>query len=360
MNVEERDGEVLKINSRGRVVDFLYAAAGGLAWGVVAAVISLHYGSVEKNVAPVMSAYAVCAFGLAVNAAMLIRQFYGKQVTFDRRTRTVEISRLFGRKTVMSFESVARVAPLKFKTTFLTREAYCLVPAIAPLFGAKIISPIFVPGGRGTEEFRSKTVPKIEAMLGLEKTSFRKQGEPASHRFYTKDGARLSKTYARWRGPVSVFLTAVSILLVSGIAFAVKSGNFILIAAFASLAAVVLPPLLLLLFVPVKAISLDPQRKTIEVKRGVWGWGGTKAYKFSSVKSFEVRGFGGSGETGGVRRLYLKLDDGRRLIPVIPSAPRGKDVADELKFLASLLDLDPVHDITYTLYQMTNSMFEVP
>jgi hypothetical protein len=42
------------------------------------------------------------------------------------------------------------------------------------------------------------------------------------------------------------------------------------------------------------------------------------------------------------------------------SASRGKASADELKFLAALLDLDPAHDMSYTLYQFTSAMFEVP
>lgn len=160
---------------------------------------------------------------------------------------------------------------------------------------------------------------------------------------------------------MSVFLIAVAVMLASAVPFALKSDEkIILLAALAAIAAPVAPFLLALLFVPAKSISYDPQRKNIELKRGAFGWGGVKSYGFSSIKSFEVRGFGNGSDVGSGKRIYLKLDETKKMIPAIPAMTKGKMAADELKFIAGLLDLDPVRDITYTVYQITSNTLEVP
>jgi hypothetical protein len=358
MKIDGNDGEVLKINSKGRTGDILSAIIGGLAWIVIGVVLFVNHGYVEKNGGPLIAAYVLCAFGVAANVGAFIRQSYGKRVTFDKKTRTIEIIRLFGKKTVMTFDSVGRVAPLTYKTTFTTREAYCLVPTIAPIFGVKIISPLFRSGGREIENFRSQTVPKVENILELEKTSSNKQDDtPAVPRRYAREGMRYTKFFARWQAPVCIFLILFILPAAAGISFAIKNHLTFVIAALCATAAPVLILFLVIMFAPIKSITFDAQRKNIEVKRGAFGWGGIKSHGFSSVKSINVQGAYGEGSH---RTLYLKLDGIRSRIPVVPFAARGRDVTDELKFLACLLGLDPVNDIVYTVYQLADNMFEVP
>jgi hypothetical protein len=41
------------------------------------------------------------------------------------------------------------------------------------------------------------------------------------------------------------------------------------------------------------------------------------------------------------------LDGARETVNIIPNALRGKETADEMRFLAGMFGLDPARDITY-------------
>ena len=130
------------------------------------------------------------------------------------------------------------------------------------------------------------------------------------------------------------------------------------VAAFFALPVVL--SLILLSLAPVTSMSFDTSRNVIELRRGIFGWGGVKTYDMSSAKAFEVMGKETSLYGDGRRKIYLRLYGVRKPVPLMYSAPRGKASADELKFLAGLLKLDPARDMAYTLYQLTGTMFEVP
>jgi hypothetical protein len=361
MGVDERDGKILIIRARGRTADIMLTVAGVLAWSLIAvAVLCGFSGQILKIKKAQIALLGACAVGAAFNVVLFACHFRGKRTVFDPHTRTVAITRLFGRKTVISFESIARVAPLTFKTLFAAREAYCLVPAIAPIFGPKIISPLCRPGSASIENFRSQIVPEVERMLEVEKTSFKKRGENSANVpvGFKKDGTRYVKNFARnafW----GILLIAAIFATCIGALLATVRGQWVLAAAPAGIAALLLALAIWMLLGPIKSISFDTQGKNIEVSRGIFGWGGVKSYGYSSVKSFDVRGVVRGGEIAS-SSVYLKLDGAKKPMPVVTFAPRRKDVADGLKFLAGLLDLDPVHDIDYTFCQTVKTLFEVP
>jgi hypothetical protein len=361
MGIGEGGGKILVVRARGRKADIILPLVVVWAWSLIAvAVLCGFSGQILKTKTTQIALLGACAVGGTTHVWLFACHFHGKRTVFDPHTRTVAITRLFGRKTVMSFESIARIAPLKFKTPFATMEAYCLVPAIAPIFGAKIISPLCRPGGASIENFRSQIVPEVERMLGVGKTSFKKRGENGAKVpvGFEKEGTRYVKNFARnafW----GILLIAAIFATCIGALLAVAHGQWVLAAAPAGIAALLLALAIWLLWGPVRSISFDPHGKNIEVSRGILGWGGKKSYRFSSVKSFDVRGIIRGGEIARFS-VYLKPDGAKRPMPVISPAPRGKESADELKFLAGLLDLDPVHDIDYTFCQTVKTLFEVP
>jgi hypothetical protein len=80
---------------------------------------------------------------------------------------------------------------------------------------------------------------------------------------------------------------------------------------------------------------------------GIFGWGGVCVYPFSSVKCFEVfwRAVPGANSSG--RKISLVLEGARETVEVITNGRQGKDIADEMRFLAGMFGLDPMRDITY-------------
>jgi len=250
---------------------------------------------------------------------------------------------------------------------FTTREAYCLVPTIAPLFGLKIISPVCVPGGREIERFRSDVLPKIEKILELERAEQKRTNETrlSVPSCYIKQDARYTKSFARRYVLMRAFLAIIILCALFAVPFLKAAGMDESAAKAAATLAVFLAlpaalSLILLLLAPVTSVSFDTLRNVIELRRGIFGWGGVKTYDMSSAKAFEVK-VNGTGLYGdGRREIYLRLDGAREPVLLMSSAPRGKASADELKFLAGLLRLDPARDMAYTLYQFTSTMFEVP
>jgi hypothetical protein len=136
----------------------------------------------------------------------------------------------------------------------------------------------------------------------------------------------------------------------------------VFVAAFlAALSFLSLAALVYLLFIPVSSVSIERGKDEITVRRGAFGWGGVKIRDLSSAESFEVHWRSGSFENKR-RDIYLKLRGAKKSIPLIYSAARGKPSADELKFLAGLLGLDPARDMTYTFhyeYMLLDGVCEV-
>jgi len=367
MNGEPEGKEILSFRASGQVSAVFFTVVGMFAW---VAVIFLLYVKIwpemEDIGVPLPAAVVAGALGVAVNAAALIRQLYGKKVVFDGSSRTVTISRLFGKPFVMSFQSIARIAPMTYKGVLTTREAYCLVPTIAPLFGLKTISPLCIPGGRQIERFKSDVLPKIEKILELDKTGQRRKEEtPLSvPSCYKKRKSRYTKSFTREYLLLCVLLVVIILCALSIFIFmkAARIEGTAAKAVTTVLASFTLPvalALILLALAPVTSMSFDTSGNVIELRRGIFGLCGVKTYDMSSVKAFEVMGNGTSLFGDGRMEIYLRLDGERHNILLISSVSRGKASADELKFLADLLNLDPARDMSYTLYQHTSTMFEV-
>ncbi|MDR3075745.1 MAG: hypothetical protein LBU26_00460 [Synergistaceae bacterium] len=369
--VDEGEG-FLRINCRGRAGDILMAVIGASAWFAVFAVFSYKYFPsvlpiTDNNMpVPLLLVVPLSVAGVLFSAVFFARQVYGKRIVFDKKTRTVTIIRLFSGDTVMSFDSVARVALISVRTPFFKREAYCLVPASAPIFGVKIISPIYKSSGAKIEKFKSGVVPKIENILGLGKTDFAKQNEtPVVPCGYKHDGTRYAKSFV-CRNIFSIILCAFLLCAAShGMALAFASdipmNNTGMVIGMPLLAFGFISSLFSILrqmFARVRSVSFDSQRKTIEVRRGIFASFGVRQYPMASLKSFDVRGY--IDGWGDHRSVYLRLEGVKKPVPVIYSASRGKETADELKFLSWLSGLDPARDTAYTLYIKYISLFEVP
>jgi hypothetical protein len=97
----------------------------------------------------------------------------------------------------------------------------------------------------------------------------------------------------------------------------------------------------------VRSVSIDTSVRELRVKRGIFGWGGVRVYPFSSVKCFEVFWRSALGANSSGRNIALVMDGTRETVEVIPNGRQGKEVADEMRFLAGMFGLDPVRDITY-------------
>jgi hypothetical protein len=365
------DGEVFSFRAEGRASDMFWAVMGGAAW---IAIVCVYFGG-DAPPARLTRLYpfglAAVAAGILVNAVILLRQLYGKRVTVDGRRRVVSVKRLFGRESVMTFDSASRIAPLSFRGLFTSREAYCLVPTIAPVFGARIISPILVPGGENARRFKSETIPKIEKIMGLPEPerAVKNAAAPKASPGYAEHNQRFTKSFARRYAAVFAAIALALLACCAGLAFVAfrfgpgAFGGIKKEAAALIIAASVAPfllPMIMLLFVPVISVTFDTLKQNIEVRRGLFGWGGLKTYGLSSVRSFDVRGYGAGLDNGAVKEIRLKVCGARKPVPVMRSVAGGKGAADELRFLASLLGLDPARDMEYTLCQFNNNPFEVP
>ncbi|MCL2683967.1 MAG: hypothetical protein FWE55_01875 [Synergistaceae bacterium] len=368
MSGEPGGGEVLRFRASGQASAVFFTVAGAFAWVTVIYLLYVKVWPETDNIGiPLAAAIGTGALGVAVNAAALIRQLYGKKVVFDRPSRTVSISRLFSKPTVMSFQSIARVAPLTCKGLFTTREAYCLVPTIAPLFGLKIISPVCVPGGKKMESFKSGLLPEIEKILELDKDGQKRKEEtpPSVPSCYMTQDACYTKSFTRkyvvlYASLAVIILaafSAVPLLKYSGVDSGYAKAVTIVLASFTLPVAL---SLFLLLLLPVTSVSFDTSGNVIELRRGIWGWGGVKTYDMSLASAFEAIGNGAGLYGDGRREIYLRLEGVQKPLLLMSAASRGKASADELKFLAGLLNLDPARDMSYTLYQLTSTMFEVP
>ena len=368
MSAEPEGKEIFCFRASGQASAVFFTLVGAFAWIAVMYLLYVNFWPETGDVGiPLPAAVGIGALGVVANAAALARQLYGKKVVFDGSSRTVSISRLFGEPFVMTFQSIARVAPLTYKDIFSTREAYCLVPTIAPLFGLKIISPICVPGGDRIERFRFNVLPKIEKILELDKTGQKRVYDtkfPAPSCYIARN-ARYTKSFARRNVIMSAFLAIVILCGISVVPLLKTAGTgeaavkaAATISAFFTLPAAL--SLILLLLASVTSISFDTSKNVIELRRGIFGCGGVRRYDMSSAEAFEVMGNGTSLYGNWRREIYLRLDGVTEPVLLMYSASRGKASADELKFLAGLLSLDPTRDMKYTIYQYFSTMFEVP
>ena len=365
MFLKSSSDKVLSFRAMGRTSDIFSTVVGAFAWVAVIYLLYVKVGSETGHGGiPLPIAVGIGTVGVAVNAAALLRQLYGKEVAFDGTSKTVRISRLFGKPSVMTFQSIARISPLTYRGVFASREAYCLVPTIAPLFGLKIISPICVPGGREIERFKSDVLPKIEKILELDKIGHIKKIETklSAPSCYTVQDKRYTKSFARRYVLLRALLFII--ILCSLLAFTflkiagIEASTIKAVSAFLALSAAL--SLILLSLTTVASLSFDILNNVMELRRGIFGWGGVKTYDLSSAEGFEMTGSGTALYGDGRREIYLRLDGVREPVLLMASASRGKESADELKFLSGLLRLDPARDMTYTLYQITGTMFEVP
>jgi hypothetical protein len=362
------DGKIFSYRVSGRVSDILSAIAGAGAWIAIVVICSFSFMGREP-LAPGLPAPLVIGggvIGVALNAVVLARQIYGKRVTLDSALRIITISRLFGGKTVMTFESVERVAPVTFRTFFTRREAYCVAPTIAPIFGAKIISPVGAPRGSKMRRFKSEILPIIEKTLDLERVEPQKHDNElviVPYGYKVRDRRYTKSFFGRY-----FWMCALSALLAVGLMCERKFGalnNFTVSppaykALFTAIAALAVIMAMMWLFVMVMSVTFDVLKGEIVERRGAFGWGGSKIYKMSSVRSFAVREYGSGMDEERARSVYLELEGARRQIPVIYSASRGKRMSDEMRFLARILGIDQTRDVTYTLCRYIGTLLEVP
>ena len=362
------DGKNFSYRVGGRASDVFSAIAGAAAWLAIVIICSFPVMGREPLALGLPTPLVIGGgvIGVALNAAVLARHIYGKRVTLDGALRIITISRLFGGKTVMTFESVERVAPVKFRTLFASREAYCLAPTIAPIFGAKIISPVGASGGARMRRFKSEILPVIEKTLSLDLDEQPKRdnelvivpyGYKVRDRRYTKS---FSGRYF-WACASSVLLAAgIACELAFGVLekFDVPPAAYMAIGSAVAALAVIMA--LMWLFAVVMSVTFDVLKGEIVVRRGAFGWGGSKIYKMSSVKSFAVREYGSGMDEERTRSVYLELEGAGRQIPVIYSASRGKRTSDEMRFLARILGIDQTRDVTYTLCRYIGTLLEVP
>ncbi|MDR1509400.1 MAG: hypothetical protein LBS53_07150, partial [Synergistaceae bacterium] len=338
---------------------------GGLPGSVISGIFGavLWVGILTVNISTVSElsgemVMVVCGVGIAVNIVLTVRQLYGKRIVFDAGARVITIGRLFSGKTVIAFGRVARIAPITCKNLFFEYEAYCVVLAAAPISGVRIISPLFRPGRRGLIDFRDNILPKIEKILGLDRAGFKKSsGESRMPRRYEKVGTRYIKSFRRGLSTTAA-LCALFVFLPVAVPYFMKFDRVIM----AVLISLMLPPafvLAMILCFPVKSVSFDVRLRTLEITRGLLGWGGVKSYPFSSVKSLRVSCYTCKWENDGKKYLSVCVDGLKKPFMVIPHASKNREMESELEFLAGVLDLDPVYDTTYMQLRPNNSLLEV-
>jgi hypothetical protein len=332
----------------------------GLAGSVFSAVLGAAlWFAILKICAPLPAALGVCGFGITLNLALIVRQLYGKRIVFDSKARTITIGRLFSGKTVVAFDGVARIAPITYRNLLFTYEAFCVIRAASPITDIRIITPMFRLGGKQLADFRNNTLPKLEKILRPEPAGFKKNSGVSRSRAlrYEKNGTRRTKSFRRGLLWISA-LSMTFILLPAAAPFFIEPDRMISAALLSTalLSAIVQA---IALYIPVKSVSFDINMRTLEITKGLLGWGGVSSYPFSSVKSLRVSCYTSRWDGNGNKNLSLCVEGLKKPLAIIPYTSKNREIADELGFLADMLGLDPVYDITYTQFEPNNSLLEV-
>jgi hypothetical protein len=311
------------------------------------------YGAAEgiSFVLPIL--VTVSVLGIAGGLFFTACQIYGGRTVFDPAIRTVIIGGLTGKRSAMSFESVARVAPMEEVTSFSTRTVFCLVPKLSPLFGISAISGPLRPGSEKYADFERRIIPEITRMLGIEGTRMSGKGVsvlPTAR--YRKEDSCYVKNFAGSFVRDMANVAVPFILFLSFLSFLAPARDVhpIVFGAAVCVSAVVVPHaargFVRFFFRGVRSLRIDAGAMELRVKRGIFGWGGVRVHPFSSVRCFEVFWRAAMSGNSSERIISLVLD-GRETAEVIPNGRKGKDIADEMRFLAGMFGLDPVRDITY-------------
>jgi hypothetical protein len=351
----------LTVRWRGHFSEVSAAILGTAAWVAVLCLVLRKYGlrghDADAEIPFVLPAsVVVCVLGIAGGLFFTACQIYGGRAVFDPAIHTVIFGGLTGKRSVMSFESVARVASMEEVTPLSTRTVFCLVPKLSPLFGISVISGALRQGSEECADFERRIVPEITRMLRIDgKRTSRKGVSVLPTARYRKEGACYVKNFAgsfvRDMADAVIPLILMSLLLsLRPFRAPVRDIHPMAFGAAVCALAVAVPHVVRgfarFFFRGVRSLRIDTGALELRVKRGIFGWGGVSAHPFSSVKRFEVFWRASVGESFSGRSISLVLDT-RETVEVIPNGHRGKDIADEMRFLAGMFGLDPVLDITY-------------
>jgi hypothetical protein len=368
---------VLTVRWRGPVSAFSAAILGTVAWVAVLCLVLRKYGLRGHDAAAefpfvLQAVVAVCVLGIAGGLFFTVCQIYGGRAVFAPAIHTVIFSGLTGKRSVMSFESVARVAPMEEVTLLSARTVFCLVPKLSPLFGISVISGPLKRESEKYADFERRIIPEITRMLRIDGTRMSRKGVRALPTArYRKDGACYVKNFAGSRVLDMADAVIPLILMLLFLSFRpfrapIPDIHPTVFGAAVCVLVIAVPHIIRgftrFFFRGVRSVCIDTGALELRVKRGIFGWGGVRAHPFSSVKRFEVFWRTSMGENFSGRSISLVLDT-YETIEVIPNGRKGKDIADEMRFLAGMFGLDPVLDITYkrgtAMFSRTGGVTEV-
>ena len=301
-----------------------------------------------KDINPDARGVGAAVFGIAalIVGYLLLRQFKGERVAFDPAAKTVTFTPIFGRRRdTLRFDEIVRIAPMTSKSLLFTRHGYCLVSQGKPIFGNRRISTLWGRDSGALEEFRRRTVPAIESMIGLqpERTSTPPEAPDISRAGYAKDGSLYVKSHTK-RLAVQL-LIAVGLLLLGGKMMGSIEDDAVVFGLLIAVGALIW--FFAILFYPVKSVSIDTSRKSITVRRGLLPVR-KKSYSFDSVAGFEVLSFHGNWATNATRHLSIKFAGVKKPLRLSAGrAKQGEKMNQELFGLAALVGFDPLPKIDY-------------
>ena len=286
-------------------------------------------------------------FGAAtlITGFLLWRIFKGERVVFDPASKTVTFRRTFGRRPeTLRFDEIVRIAPMTNKSLLFTRHGYCLVSQDKPIFGNRRISTFWGRNSGALEEFRRRTVPAIESMIGLQPVGA--STPPAadlSRAGYAKEGSLYVKSFTKRL--VVQFVIAFALLLLGGNMMGSIDNEILGLGFLIAVGSLVW--LFVILFYPVKSVAIDTSRKSITVRRGLLPFR-KKSYSLDSATGFEVLSFHGNWATNATRHLSIKFSGVKKPLRLsVGNAKQGEKMNQELFGLAALVGFDPLPKIDY-------------
>ncbi len=346
---------VLEVNCRGALRDCV-----GYFFGFLFCLVLTLAMLFANDVNPDARGVGAAIFGIAalIIGYLLWKQYRGERVVFDPAAKTVTFSPIFGRrKETLRFDEVVRIAPMTNKSLLFTRHGYCLVSQGKPIFGNRRISTFWGQNSSALEEFRRRTVPAIESMIGLqsERTSTPPEAADMSRAGYVKEGSLYVKSFTKRLAAQAAI--AVVLLLLGGSMLGSIYEDEVGFGFLLALGSLIW--LFVILFGPVKSVAIDTSRKSITVRRGLLPFR-KKSYSFDSVTGFEVLSFHGNWATNATRHLSIKFAGVKK--PLRLSAGRVKlseKMNQELFGLAALVGFDPLPKIDYRQKRVGGGILDI-
>ena len=302
---------ILTVRWRGRFSTVAAAILGTAAWGAVLYLVLRKYGAGATGPPFALpAAVIVSVSGIAGGLFFTVCRIYGGRAVFDPAIHTVIIGGLTGKRLVMSFESVARIAPIEEVTPLSTRVVFCLVPKLSPLFGVSAISG---PLKQGSEEYADfeRRVLEIARMLGIKGTrTCREAANTLPTARYRKEGSCYVKNFAG--GFIRDLAdAAILIVLTSFLSFRAPALDIhpIAFGVAAVVAVHVIYKFALFFFRRIRSVRIDPNAGELRQK------GGVRVGRRSRLSFFGGQMFRGVLERSSGHQLFEKEDilgSGRR------------------------------------------------